>query len=49
MGGIFGSSGTRTTTNTKPEHIVQAEKDALAMTNYLSKLGSFPSLSLKTN
>ena len=42
MGGIFGSSGTRTTTNKKPEHIVQAEKDALAMTNYLSKLGYTP-------
>ena len=42
MGGIFGSSGTRTTTQNKPEHIVQAEQDALAMTNYLSKLGYVP-------
>ena len=32
----------KTVSKEKPPHIVQAEKDALAMTNYLAKLGYMP-------
>ena len=38
----MGGSTSRTTAQTKPAHIVEAEKEALAMANYLSKLGYVP-------
>jgi hypothetical protein len=38
----MGGSTSKTTSQTKPEHIVQAEKEALAMANYLSQLGYMP-------
>ena len=38
----MGGSTSRTTAQSKPAHIVEAEKEALAMANYLSKLGYVP-------